>query len=239
MKQTSLQFLLLVALAAGTVASAAAQDYPWPRPEGSANDSCSVCKSPWTDLPTFPYSRPLKRHAGRFVDSTRTRDYQQPLRTLRARQVKVSPANGRVYMILGSALVGYDLSPFFSTKLGQPLSSAGIHTEGTTSVPGEQYLPWDEFFYAESSNWSCQLQDGQDRLFDFDWDDRGDLYLAYSVFHWGILKQNITSFTSLKQVIDDRDPSPTLIASFRIGSKYYAWVGNGLSAKEAVLLTGV
>ncbi len=216
-------------------ALASAQDFPWPRSVGSPNDSCTTCKSPWTNLPTYPYSLPLKDHAGRFVDSTRTRDYQQPLRTLRARGLKISPENGQIYMMLGSSFVTYKLSNFFSSKLGQPLSVANNHQDGNTTVPGEQYLAWDGYFYAEKSNWNCPIQDGQDRLFDFDWDDRGDIYLAYSVFHWGILQQTPSGVTSVKQVVNDADPSPTMIASFKAGSKYYAYVTSSSSAKEATI----
>ena len=52
----------------------------------------------------------------------------------------------------------------------------------------ENFLMFDRYFYAENSatGWLLAFTDGQDRLNQFDMDDRGLVYVAYRQFGWGM-----------------------------------------------------
>lgn len=200
--------------------SAFPQGYPLP---SSGVVTCATCPPPSTGLPLVSVPPPLT-FRGRLVDSTVTRDYQQPLRTLRAFSVRVAADRGRVYAQLGSTFAAYRLATF-AARLGT-LASVGAWREGQLS---ETYLPWDTSFYAETSPWFTPTSDGQDRLFAFDFDDRGYVYLAYSAFGWGVVRDNGESLASVVQVRPTRGEtalSPTRIQAFRSGGRYYVAVGS-------------
>lgn len=214
--------ILAAALVAAFVVSGVlfAQGYPLP---SSGVVTCVTCPPPSTGLSLVPVPASLT-FRGRIVDSTLTRDYQQPLRTLRAFSVRVAADRGRVYAQLGSTFAAYRRSTFPS-RLGT-LASVGAWREGQ---PSETYLPWDTSFYAEQSAWFTPTSDGQDRLYAFDFDDRGYVYLAYSAFGWGVLRDNGESLASVVQVRPPRGEtalSPTRIQAFRSGGRYYVAVGS-------------
>jgi hypothetical protein len=203
-------------------AGAVAQNYPMPASnlEPMAICPASVCpKTP--DLPTYPYSAPFK-FKGRFVDSTLTRDYQTPLRTYRARGAAIAAEHNRVFVMMGSTLAGYDLHSFFSSQLGSALVPVPVTREG---LPPEQYLPFQMSVYPErtGSGWSTPVRDGQDRLVDFDWDDRGYIAAAYSVFGFGI----VNSSGYLQKQILPTAHGASRIETFKDGSSYYVMVGGG------------
>lgn len=179
--------------------------------------------------PPTPYPFPITGYAGRYVDSSSTFDRFTYPTTFRAYRVKFAPERDRVYMIMS-----------FTTFAGQRLSTfpGRLASEALQTVPGappffgEKYLALDESFDAlrPGSGWS-PLNSGEvaRRLFDFDWDDRGLTYLAYGVYGWGILDQNL-------QVVSTSAPSfePAAILSFRNGSTYYAFV-SGPSLGSSIL----
>lgn len=206
--------------------AAMAQGYPTPRAAGSPADSCTVCPAP---LPTYPYSAPIKAFKGRFMDSHRTKDYQQPERTYRARKFQHEPSTQRVYAMYGSTVAAWSETSFF-TKLGGPLSgppATRLNSDGTVAEASERYVAPDSTFYAEKS-WIIQVVDGQIRLFDLATDDRGYVYPAYSAFGWGVLRDT-GSLVSVKQ-ITNADPiappsSPSSIVVAKSGSRYLAVVG--------------
>src|SRR5207237_9966768 len=71
-----------------------------------------------------------------------------------------------------------------------------------TGGPADSFLAYESFFYAENepaNGWQIVLADGQKRLFQFDVDDQGYLYLAYSLFGWGIVKDDFGSSGALMQ----------------------------------------
>ncbi|HEX8170386.1 MAG TPA: PKD domain-containing protein [Thermoanaerobaculia bacterium] len=237
--------------------SAAAQNHPMPGSDKAAPVLCTGCQGinalgqANDGLPTWPYSAPITRHVGRLVDSSAVQGFQHPLglRTVRARKVRYTTtqhgtAPPRVYIQLGSLLGAYNLDTFFTTTLPN-----GPKPANTLKVPGtEQGWPGhnpiekiaipDAYAYAESSasGWTTSRYDGQDRLYDFDVDDRGNVYLAYTGFGWGMVKDNgETGGTQFKlsatksQVIDDTKMSPTTIISIKSGAKYYAIVADNLS----------
>jgi PKD repeat protein len=226
-KRFRLSFVVLVLLSLAL--PLAAQDYPWPRAEGSAADSCTACLDPYTNLPTFPYAKPVAKHTGRFLDSFQTRDYQMPVRTLRANRANALTHRNRVYMIFGSSFVSYKMDTFFNERLGQPLSRMGDHLWGSppTAYPGEQYLRFDGGFYAEQSTWETAFADGQDRLYGFDTDDRGFIYLAYSLFRWGILRDSdgaVSSVAQAPKLTSLTNLSPQRVTAFKSGTKNFVLI---------------
>lgn len=164
--------------------SALAQNWAVPARIPNTPVFCTGCPSSANNKMTVGYSSPVKTFTGRFLDSQNTRDYQVPFRTARATWVGYSPERNRIYMLIGSAVFAYDADRFFSRlNLAEPLRK---------TLNGEKYLAYDTYFYAEDagSGWNLWPMDGQDRLFAMDWDDRGYMYLAYSIFGWGIVKDD-------------------------------------------------
>src|SRR4051794_27663326 len=73
--------------------------------------------------PQSPVPTPLTAYAGRFLDSSEVRDWQAPIRTLRADVVKVAPEHDRIFIKAGGGVFGaYKLSTFVS-RLGSPLTT--------------------------------------------------------------------------------------------------------------------
>jgi PKD repeat protein len=146
--------------------------------------------------------------------------------------MKYSSADGRFYSIMGSSYFGY--TPEQLLTGGVPLTRVSNRIKGD----GELFLPPASSFYAESpsSGWVTYVQDGQDRLHDFDIDDRGYHYLAYHIFGWGILKDGGSAFSltwhegrgvlgSIACVDDKCLGGTTTILALKGGGKYYALVG--------------
>jgi hypothetical protein len=228
--------LLLLSIAVSAT-SAWAQNYPYP---GAVSDPPVICTGcPGTnsagevnaDKPTFPYDTPLSLHTGRFVDSSNTQNLQV-VRTIRSGKVRVAPsARNRIYLALGGAVGAYTLDTFFSGKLAQPM--VAVNTV-FGSAPGrtvyEKLAKPDRYFYAESgqSGWSTPSFDVQDVLFDFDTDDRDDLYLA-TAFGWGIASDpggaDGSHLPFVAQVTADNDAINALF-SMRNGSSYYVYHSN-------------
>lgn len=181
--------------------------------------------------PPGPFAAPVTGYDGRYLDSSITPSYQfvsvtRP-RTYRARLTRVVPERNAIYMIIGSTFVRYDLSTF-ADRVG---------TETLLTVPGamggERYLNFGDWCDAERSpGWIVFLMDGQDRLMDFDTDDRGLSYLAYSQFGFGIVDENLDLVSQV--TAETLGFAPFVVVSFRSGSSYYLFVG-GLSSSEQVI----
>ncbi|MGZ8812285.1 MAG: DUF7933 domain-containing protein [Thermoanaerobaculia bacterium] len=176
--------------------------------------------------PPTPYPSPVTAYVGRYLDSSRTASWQfmgpRWPRTLRADIVKVAPERDMLYMIVGSTFVGQKLSTYAHRVATTP------HATIPGVLRGETYLPFEKWVDAERTpGWVTPFQDGQDRLLDFDWDDRGYIYLAYSVFGLGIIDAD---FQKVAQVVyPDIDILPSKVIAFRNGASYYA-LANGGSA---------
>jgi PKD repeat protein len=185
-----------------SAAPLAAQTFPMPASTPNQIVPCTVpaCLTEYKGTQTIGYpSPPYKSFVGRYVDSAQTNDSQAPFRTVRAGFIKIVPENGlhgRIYMRIGGALAAYDLGNFFGRIVTPPV---GIDTKFRVfASPAELYQPWDQYLYPEQENfsgWSTtgNNPDGQDRLFDMDWDDRGFLYVAYGPFGWGIARDDNAS----------------------------------------------
>ena len=145
---------------------------------------------------TAAYRDPISRFTGRWIDSTEVIDFQGGFPTGRAYKAAYSPQKDRIYMEIGSGMGVYSRSTFFSRLEGRepltPISQFPFlsRLESLHAGNPELVLRWDQWFYAEStfSNWKTVVIDGQDRISGFSIDDRGWVYLANSVFGWGMLK---------------------------------------------------
>src|SRR5437870_3072923 len=171
-------------------------------------------------LPVGPFPPPITAFRGRYLDSTNTQDFQSQPRTLRAAWTKSAPELDRLFMIIGGGtFASYRLSTFASRVATEPLA---------TSLHGEKLLPPEMRVDPErpGSGWVTPLTDGQERLFDFDWDDRGNIYLAASVWGWGIVDLN---GHLIKQIPDD--VFALHVFSFLNGNTYYALVGENSTSK--------
>ncbi|HXI13618.1 MAG TPA: PKD domain-containing protein [Thermoanaerobaculia bacterium] len=195
-----------------------------------------ACGAACPNNPTLlvePFLSPIQAFKNRFVDSTSTRDYQQ-YRTLRARGAIAS--GGRIFMMLGSGVAAYEPSKLFDSTEGLSLGFSGPRQEGYNIRDQEKWLVPNSYFYAETSGvWRTATVDGQDRLYDLDADDRGFIYLAYSTFGWGILRYD----GSLKFVSQGQGTGfvPKAVTAVRVGSSYYALVGDGDSTVAAYDVT--
>lgn len=205
-----------------------AQLHPMP---GSVNEPPVICTGcvgnnasgqPNAGLKTFPYGPPIKRHVGRYVDSTSTASFQAPFgfRTARARDIRtVSDQRGsappRMYIVIGSAIAAYPLDKLFAQRLPAGMTTvrsakSGIPIGGVGRNPAEDILMWDGQIYPDNtaSGWFVPGQDKQDNIGTggpVDVDDRGYVYAAYTYTGWGIVKDdgraNGTHFPSVVQLL--------------------------------------
>lgn len=240
-----------------TAFPAGAQTYPMPGSAADAPVYCTGClyTNAWGELnaglKTYPYSAPFKAHVGRVVDSNATNSYQNiGFRTARAGLIRIAPSSrgtapARVYMGIGEAIAGYRYDTFFTTQLPSgmvPISNLMSGVGGVGRNPVEQVLPWGTYLYPEKSGsgWIVPLLDGNKRLFDFDFDDRGYVYGAYYIFGWGIVRdEGSNSGAAMPKVVqvygqnesdsavdDTTDVTPKVIVSIKTGGRYYAAVSN-------------
>jgi PKD repeat protein len=203
---------------------------------------CSTCPYPATNAPAVGYDFPIKTFVGRYVDSSFNSDWQQPFRTARAGVFKIAPNadpnKSRIYTRIGNAVGAYSLERFFSQTLQRPMMTAakvpnlrfGLQRAGE---PIDSFSPWDKFIYPETINSGWTISDnpdGQDRLYGMDWDDRGYVYTAYSMFGWGINLDDFAAdgnqMTFVTQISGaDTGGAATQVISLKAGSRYYALVG--------------
>lgn len=228
--------------------SSLAQNYPLPGKVGAPAVVCTGCSGnnavgePNSGKPTYAYGSPLSSFVGRLVDSNDTISIQHiGMRTARAGMIRTVPttrgsAPPRVYVAIGEALGAYSLSTFFTTKLPGgtvPISNVDTGSRYGNRNPLERITMFDAHVYPESTHsggWSVPVADNQDRLIDFDFDDRGLVYLAYDEFGWGLVTDNgMVSGGHLPLVVQVTDVfgiEPRLIFSIKANSRYYAFIGN-------------
>jgi len=231
---------LLLALIVVTPALVAG--YPLPGKDTQANVICTNCLGinfsgvSNKGLPTYPFSAPIVKHVGRLVDSSATKDVQNiGIRTIRAGKVRMQPgaSPSRTYIKFGGAVAAYSLDTFFTSKLPGGMESvtsvASVSNSRTKyNSPNEELTIWDSYVYAEkygTATWPITPDDKQDVLHDFDADDRGYVYSAYSVFGWGITQDGGSRDGSLMPVVSRNGAGASIIAVVKVGSSYYAAVG--------------
>ena len=182
--------------------------------------------------PPTPYPSPITGFVGRYVDSSQVPSIQCPPRTFRADLVKAAPEFDRLYMIVGSTFVGQTLSTFPERVASGPLQLAPAICRTDFGFPRERYLPFEQWMDPERTpGWSAPAVDSQQRLYDFDWDDRGYIYLAYSVFGLGIIDQD---FQKVAQLFPN---SPRQVVSFTHGASYYILYSDGFATANILDVT--
>jgi len=178
--------------------------------------------------PPAPYPSPVTGYVGRYLDSTGTSSWQfippSLPRTYRAQMVKADADRDMLYMIIGgSTLVGQTLSTFADRVNAGPLAEIN-----RADPQGEEYLPFEKWVDADRSpGWETVLIDAQEMLLDFDFDDRGYIYLAYSSYGFGIIDEDFQKIAQL--IYPYIDISAARVCTFRNGSSYYALVSDGTS----------
>lgn len=180
-----------------------------------------------TPPPSGAFVPPITGYAGRYLDSAQTPNFQaNPTRTLRAQLVKVAPERGLILMKLSGSLFGvYDLSAF-AARAGGALDTGGH---------GEKYLPPDVFSVdpEHSPDWTTFAIDAQNFLFDFDYDDRGYFYLAYSSWGFGI----VDSSGVIQSQVVVPPITPLRILAVRDGTNVRAIISDAASASAVYDVT--
>lgn len=218
----------------------------WTRPAKTPNTEvkCTTCPDKAKDKMTVGYPDALGTYLGRYLDSDDVNDFQQNFRTARARNVFPAPSRNRIYFIIGSGVFAYDLDRFFQrVGANEQLNDVGMVpvTWNWAIDRGplhEIILNYDEFFYSENcgSGWITPLTDGQERLKGIDYDDEGYVYVAHTLYGWGIVKDDGKSemgqMPTLFQDLGEKEGSvqPLGIAVLKgSGGKTYAIISNTAS----------
>jgi hypothetical protein len=179
-----------------------------------------------TPPPAPPFPAPIIGYDGRYVDSGQTPDFQFPDRTIRTYKAKTAPElNLMLTSISGSTFAAYDLSTLPS-RLASPARATGAH--------GEKYLAPDIVFDAQApgSGFVIVPQDGQQFLRDFDYDRRGNFYLSYGPWGFGIIDGGGHLLSQLMP------PFSVLTGmSVQVGNAYYALVSDGDSLTDVYDVT--
>jgi PKD repeat protein len=257
---------VLSLIAAFAVASPSlAQNHPLPYKAGQTATVCTTCGGnneagePNAGKPTYPYGGPLTGFVGRIVDSSSTIAIQHAgMRTVRASEVVRTAfdtrgsAPPRIYYQLGETVAAYSLNNFFTTTLSAPLVPLNQINTGSSYLfrtALERIQMVHGYLYPESNKsggWKVPLVDGQSRLGDFDFDDRGYLYAAYQEFGWGIVKDNGETngahLAKVLQVLGDEPPglastniTPRVVISLKSGARYYAVISNSFSPTKTAI----
>jgi hypothetical protein len=222
--------------------------YPVPAKTPKTVVLCTACmnqsvKPPVPSVPPPPtvgYQGDIPTVAGRFLDSDYVQDIQGPIRTLRAFLVKYDAAHDRIYMNQGCEMIAYAGASFISRLLsGEPLTVM----RNRAPLPAEIYLAWTRNFYPEADrNWvSGFLPDGQNFLQDFDFDDRGNVYIAFSVL-WGVVSDDfgtttggpLTPVTVNAITNSPINPVQTINVIKTADARYYAIVGSTAAVTSCV-----
>ena len=229
--------LLLLALCAAP--RLLGQNYPLPGAAWEPLASCTGCPgtnsisgAPNDGAPTYPYTLPFGDHVGRLVDSSTTPTVQNVgMRTVRAGRMRTAPDGARLYVALGETIGAYSTASLFTEKLRQPMVAVNtIDTDGTSyggRSPFEKLAKPDAFFYAETgqSGWQTSPLDVQVILSDFDADDRGHVYVATTVYGWGIAfddaRTDGTHMPFVGQFGSPGSSAPQTLVSLKNGTSYY------------------
>lgn len=150
--------------------------------------ACNTCSPGDMGKKSVGYQGAISTFVGRYNDSALDSEGFSLPRPLRAWQMKYDSAHDRLYMRVGSYIVAYDVPTLISRlQAGEALIT--IERPGDVG-PAGSYLSWDKFFNIENS-WPQAGMDGGDWLPDFDFDDRGAVWLTEGVA-WGNVKDDWT-----------------------------------------------
>jgi len=183
--------LMLTLLAAIAPVSALAYNGPplftLPAKTTKTEVTCTTCvPSSYMGKKSVGYQGAMSTFVGRYDDSALDSEGFSLPRPLRVWQMKYNAAHDRLYMRVGSYLVAYDVA----TLISRAASNEGLITIDRPGDvgPAGSYLSWDKSFNIED-NWPQTGMDGGDWLPDFDFDDRGFVYMTGGVI-WGSVKDD-------------------------------------------------
>jgi hypothetical protein len=184
----ALVFTLLAAIA--PLASATTYNGPLlftlPSKTPKTEVACNTCSPGDMGKKSVGYQGAISTFVGRYNDSALDSEGFSLPRPLRAWQMRYDSVHDRLYIRVGSYLVGYDVPTLISRlQAGEALIT--IERPGDVG-PAGSYLSWDKFFNIED-NWPQSGMDGGDWLPDFDFDDRGVIWLTEGVA-WGSVKDD-------------------------------------------------
>ncbi|HSP14464.1 MAG TPA: PKD domain-containing protein [Thermoanaerobaculia bacterium] len=195
---------------------------------------CTGCPNVDNNSLTVGYKAPIATFTGRYLDSSNTSEWFKPFRTARAKYVLAMPALDRIYFKYGDGSVAsYKLSTFF-TRLegGERLVYAAPDGQVYRAGNPEVWLRWDTWFNPEiGSGWQTNTVDGSLRMTFFDVDDQGFVYIASTLYGWGIVKDDFSTMggsmrTSVQKYPSAKgDSAPSIIASVKGATRYYAILG--------------
>ncbi|HEX9986496.1 MAG TPA: PKD domain-containing protein [Thermoanaerobaculia bacterium] len=229
----------------------------WPKPKSTAEPQsfCTDCEGsnayslPNAGLKLQHYGPPIKAHVGRIHDGNYSNDSQGfGMRTARGGRVLIAPQRNRVYMQNGAMLGAYALDTFFTKVATGLVPVTSFPTQDGRSysrsgTPIESIIMPEQYVYPENPNSKWNILgagDSQDRLFDFDVDDRGYVYSAYSYYGWGITKDDGTApsgvvpkMMPLEAQRKNGAYGATRIVSLKVGSKYWVVVSSHLNPTGA------
>jgi len=222
----------------GVYASSFAQLYPVPAKTPNTVATCAACGPAGAAGQTVGYTSPLTTYTGRFLDSTWQGDWFRPFRTARAYQVLIMPSLDRIYFRYGNGTVAaYQLSTFFARlEASEPLTwPSSIPVPGDRSGNPEKWLAWASWFNPEMSSpsWQITQGDGSIRMPWFDVDDRGYVYIASTVYGWGLAKDDLSTVGNAMRSVFQKFPSaagaaqPSVVAALKSGTRYYAYLSGG------------
>lgn len=226
----SFRALLWTGLLLAVSANSFAQGWAVPAKTPETPVSCAACPGMDPSSMTVGYKAPIATFTGRFLDSSNTSEWFLPFRTARAYFVNVLPGIDRIYFRYGDGSVAaYSLSSFFTRlESGEPLVFPVNPVPQNRGGHPEVFLKWDEWFNPEVSSWKTFNIDGATRMTGFDVDDKGYVYVASTIYGWGIVKDGFSTGGSKMQSIVQEFPSqkgdatPTKIAAIKGATRYYA-----------------
>lgn len=213
--------------------SALAQSYALPSKTPDAQVPCAAGCSIVTPPPmTVGYKLPIKTFTGRFLDSSGVSAWFKPFRTARANFVLVKPELDRIYFRYGEGtVVAYKLSTFFTRlEAGESLVFPQSIPPYATQQRGghtELFLRWDAYFNPElGGGWITGNADGGTRLTGFDVDDQQYVYVASTMYGWGIVQDGPFGMSSVMQRYPGGagDATPGKIAALKGATRYYAYL---------------
>ncbi len=196
--------------------------------------ACTGCPNVDPNSQTVGYKAPIATFTGRYLDSSNQSEWFKPFRTARAKYVLPMPALDRIYFRYGDGSVAsYKLSTFFSRlEAGEKLVYAAPDGQSYRAGNPEVWLKWDTWFNPEiGSGWKTNSVDGSLRMTFFDVDDKGYVYIASTMYGWGILKDDFSVYGGVMQTMIQKYPSakgdsaPNIIAAVKGATRYYAILG--------------
>lgn len=175
---------------------------------------------------------------GRSLDSHDTREWQGPVRTFRARKMRDLPEQNSFLQIQGARLSKYIRDRYFQRlAAGEPLDDSPA---GRTLRPDFSFMLPEAADPAEhgwtnnptgAGIWKWDRADGQDRLYDFDVDDRGYVYVALNPYGAGILDSSLNSVHQFRDEGRDRGFGANRIRVFFVASQYYCQISDGATVR--------